>query len=112
MYNRRQFLKTTGALPALGAVTLAAERNVSLASDPADPVASAAPSRWALKELEGALTSRGVLVSFVERPEQAKGDFCVVAAGREAADARGYFKSSTVRVAAAPEALGFAPFKQ
>ncbi|MEO8368287.1 MAG: hypothetical protein ABI806_03740 [Candidatus Solibacter sp.] len=99
-------------MPALSAVALAAQRDVALASDPADPVAGAVPPRWALKELEGALTSRGIRVNFVDRPEQAKGDFCVVAAGHEAATSRGYLKTSSLRIAAAPEALGFAPFKQ
>jgi hypothetical protein len=81
--DRRRFLVTTGSIPALSALALAEGRSVALAVDPKDPVASAGPPRWALREFESALTSKGVQVSHCDRPEQAKGDICVVAAGRE-----------------------------
>lgn len=51
-------------------------------------------------------------MSRCDRPEQAKGDLCVVAAGREAAVSGGYLKNSAARIPAVPEALGFAPFRQ
>ena len=110
--DRRQFLLTTGSIPAFSALALAAGRSVALAVDPKDPVASAGPPRWALKELESALTGKGVQVSHCDRPEQAKGDMCVLAAGREAAVSGGYLKNSAARIPAVPEALGFAPFRQ
>jgi hypothetical protein len=92
--DRRQFLLTTGSIPAFSALALAAGRSVALAVDPKDPVASAGPPRWALKELESALTGKDVQVSHCDRPEQAKGDMCVLAAGREAAVSGGYLKNS------------------
>src|SRR5258705_9939362 len=101
--DRRRFLLTTGSIPAFSALARAAGRSVALAVDPKDPAASAGPPGWALKELESGLTSKGVQVSHCDRPERAKGDMCVVAAGREAAVSGGYLKNSAARIPAVPD---------
>lgn len=83
--GRREFLKRGGI--AFGAAAAAPGRRVSLVTDPSDPVASAAPARWAAKELEQALGRRGVPVAAHTRLEQAgAGDLCILIAGRKSGD--------------------------
>ncbi|MGH8694610.1 MAG: twin-arginine translocation signal domain-containing protein [Burkholderiales bacterium] len=72
--NRREFLKRTG-LSAAAATTL---RAVSIVLDPDNPVARAAPVKWAAGELQSALAAQGVAVRLHDRIEQsAAGDFCI-----------------------------------
>lgn len=98
--GRREFLKRSGVV--FGAAAAAPGRGVSLITDPADPVASAAPARWAAKELEQALGRRGVSVTAHARLEQAGSrDLLIVIAGRSAGDP----------VPDVPEALGLLPSK-
>lgn len=81
MTNRRDFLRRTGlAGVALACGPLASETGtVALVLDPSDPVASAAPARWAARELEQTLTDAGLTV---RRREQARaGEFSIVASG-------------------------------
>ncbi len=69
--GRRGFLKSACAAAGLGA---AAGRGVSIVD------ASAAPARWAVKELEQALAARGVPVRVLSRLEEApSGDLRIVA---------------------------------
>ena len=82
-YNRRQFLGTT-ALGATATAGLAgaAPHAVAIVLDPADPVASAPPCRWAAGELSGALIACGLQPRIVDRISQAAdGDLCIVASG-------------------------------
>jgi hypothetical protein len=69
--------------------------------NPGDPVAGAAPSRWAMDQLQQSLAARGVAARLRERVAQAPaGDLCVVAAGAASAVAAG------ARIPEVPEALG------
>lgn len=87
-----------------------AARGVSIALDPADPVAGSPPARWAAKELEDALSLRGVSVRRYEQVAQVPaGDLWVVAAGLSTAAARELLSGGGVRVPAVPEALALAP---
>src|SRR5947209_9483888 len=88
--NRRRFLKGAGgALGAplmLGAPVMWSQPNarqtVSIVIDPADPIASAPPVRWAAGELQQALAGAGVAASLREHVAQAgAGGLCMVASG-------------------------------
>src|SRR3989442_6719562 len=107
--NRREFLQEAGSIAAVSVVR-APRRRISLVIDPADPVASSGPARWAVKELEQSLDARGLAVHKCERVAQAKaGDFCVVAAWSKSNLAAGILKAARAIVAETPEALGLAP---
>src|SRR3989442_11727232 len=107
--NRREFLQVAGSIAAVSVVR-APRRRISLVIDPADPVASSGPARWAVKELEQSLDARGIAVHKCERVAQAKaGDFCVAAAGARFNVATGILKAARAIVAETPEALGGAP---
>src|SRR5712691_7639156 len=107
--NRREFLKAAGSTAAVSVVR-APRRRISFVVDPADPVASSGPARWAAKELEQSLDARGIAVHKCERLVQAKaGDFCVVAAGSTSNVAAAILKAARATVAETPEALGLAP---
>src|SRR6266581_1969416 len=104
--NRRDFLWRTGAAAAgslvvsglgaaLGAraatpsMTGASSRGVSIVCAPDDPVASAAPARWAAEQLRLALAQRGIAVRLCARLDEAgPADWCVVAVGGNSAIAR------------------------
>src|SRR6516165_5360183 len=86
--TRRDALKIAGLagaglLTTHGLTTGADERRrVAIVSDPADPVASAAPVQWALGQLRDALSTRGVAArSCRQLNEVAAGETCVVAGG-------------------------------
>jgi hypothetical protein len=87
MLERRAFLKTTGAAglaATLGTVepARAAGLSIAIAVDPADPVASAPPSKWAVTELLGRLRARKIDCRTVPSVSQiAPGDTCVMACG-------------------------------
>src|SRR2546425_13161782 len=107
--NRREFLQVTGSIAAVSVVR-APRRRISLVIDPADPVASSGPARWAAKELEQSLDARGIAVHKCERVAQANaGDFCVVAAGSKSNVAAAILKAARATVAETPEGLGLAP---
>jgi hypothetical protein len=109
-FDRRRFLKSAGCAAMLGATSLAQGRGVSIILDPDDAVAGQAPPQWAARELDQALSSRGVAVHRCERLDQAKpGDLRVVAAGAQTALAQQILKSAKATVDAVPEALAIAP---
>jgi hypothetical protein len=109
--ERREFLKraglaTAGALLATGAVPGVARgsaaTSVSIVIDPADPVASAAPARWAAGELQQVLRTRSVPARICERLGDATpSDVVIVATGRAASLA----VPAELRPADVPEAL-------
>jgi hypothetical protein len=73
--------------------------SVALIADPADPVASSAPGRWAAAELQKTLADRGVAAARYDSLREAKAkDLCIVASGHGAASA--------------PEALALTPSRQ
>src|SRR5215467_13683458 len=59
--NRRTFLKQSGAVAgvAITSELAGAAPGTSIVVDPRDPVASAAPSAWAIRELQAALAKQG-----------------------------------------------------
>ncbi len=115
--NRRDFLIQTGVAAAgcaLGGLTKGygatpaanSGRGVSIVCDPGDAVASAAPARWAVEQLRGALAQRGVAVRVCARLDEAgAADICVVAAGGNSVAVR----DAGVTVSAEAEALALAP---
>ncbi|MBI4873229.1 MAG: twin-arginine translocation signal domain-containing protein, partial [Acidobacteria bacterium] len=83
--SRRAFLTRTGAAAALAAPGPGA-REVTILADPSDPVAAAAPARWAAKELGEALAGAGCPVQTRARiGDAAPGSFCILAGGGKAA---------------------------
>jgi hypothetical protein len=63
--NRRDFLKRTSLAAGLatgGGAAQSAEPSVSIIVDPADPIASAGPAKWAIGQLQAALAGKGVAV--------------------------------------------------
>ncbi len=110
--TRRQFLNTAGSAAAIRVAADAAPQGVSIAIDPADTAASAAPAQWAVKELEQALSAQGVAVHRCARVADAKsGDLCILAAGSNSPMAKEVLKRAGVHVAEAPQALGLVPGK-
>src|SRR5579885_1487409 len=107
--NRREFLRqTTGAGLAGSAAGLA--RGVSLVVDPDDPVASAAPARWAAGELRRALEEHGTAVRSRAALDQADpAESCVLAAGASSALAREILRAAGVEAPSGAEALALAP---
>ena len=116
--SRRDFLQTTalslGALAvAPHAVAQAREpKSISLVVEPADAIASATPSKWAIDELSHALQKGGSEVHQFESLQQAPQDvLCIVAAGRTSALAAGILKQTGLSVPDKPECLALAPAK-
>lgn len=63
--NRREFLRRTALAAGFGMAQNAIAtdvQGVSVVVDPADPIASAPPARWAVSELEQPLAAQGVPV--------------------------------------------------
>ena len=117
--NRREFLKraglalgatSTGWLTEVGAAATGETRGVVIVSDPADPVATAAPARWAIGQLQAALAARGIGV----RLDDALGgsalrNICVLAAGSGDAAAREAGGKANVTLPEAAESLALVP---
>jgi hypothetical protein len=79
---------------------------VSLVLDPADRVASAAPARWAARELEQSLTNAGFTVRQRESPAQAAaGELCIIASGAAAPVAAAALKTAGISMPDTPESL-------
>ncbi len=107
--NRREFIQAAGSIAASRAFRFRS-KNLSLIVDPADPVANAAPSRWAADELERSLSSRMVTVQRRGRLVQTQRDaFCIIAAGAKSTAAAEVFKRASTALPDAPEALGLIP---
>src|SRR6266567_150712 len=102
--GRRDFLRSAGAIGALGVGSGFAGRAVSIVNDPSDPVAGAGPAQWALGELEASLSAHGITVRRYPRIDNAAlaADLWIVAGGADRAP------RPTV-VADVPESLVIAP---
>ena len=88
----------------------AAARGVSIVVDPADPIAAAQPSQWAVGELADSLACRGISVGRYGYISQAPpGDICIIAAGRNAAAAREVLQGSSLAMEAVAETCVLAP---
>ena len=110
--DRRDFLRRTGL--AGGALAcgplVGGTGTISLVVDPSDPVASAAPARWAARELEQALADAGLTVRRCERPEQARaGEFSIIASGIAAPVAAVALKRAGISMPGGPESLALLP---
>jgi hypothetical protein len=110
--RRRDFLRRAGQAGAviagdrLGFGQAPRRTAVSLVRDPADDVASAPPSRWALAQLEAAMTHAGMAVRQRENVRQAGADeICIVASGSSTPAAVSALKSAHVEAPAGPESL-------
>jgi hypothetical protein len=112
-FSRRHFVKMAG-ITALGVSSFGLSdfytKGVSIISDPEDLIAGCAPVRWATKELEDRLTSRGINVSRYKSLSQANtGDFCIVVSGLDSSITRRLLKTGKTSIPALPEALGLVP---
>jgi hypothetical protein len=109
--RRRDFLRAGLAAAALtrgrfGIGQSGGDQAVVLIANPEDPVASAAPARWALGELRRRLSDAGVPVRALERIEQADaGDVCIIASGARTAVAALTLSGAGVAAPEAPESL-------
>ena len=83
--QRRDFLKLTGAMTALGLTHSALagpSRRISVILDANDPIASSDQVKWAAGQLRKSLLAKGVICEIVQSPEKAKGSgFCVLVGG-------------------------------
>lgn len=106
--RRRDFLTKAG-LAGFGipAGFAAESAPVSIVTDPKDPIASAAPAKWAADELRRALEAQNVTVRSHTRMDQsAPGDRVIVCAGATTPLAREVLQSAGRTVPKTPEALG------
>ena len=84
MMRRRTFLQAAGAAAGLGAAKHlpGASPVITLVLDPADPIASSGPSKWAAQEILNRLQARKADSRIVPSITQAApGDICVVVCG-------------------------------
>jgi hypothetical protein len=108
--NRRRFIKIAG-ISALGVSSLGSfnvkTKGVCIVLDPADNTAGSPPSQWATKELEKALTSKGIDVRRCDQLAQARsGDLNIVVAGSDSFLARQLLKEAKTNIPEVTEALG------
>ncbi len=125
--SRRAFIKNTGSAAVFvsipGAKTLVdhlmtgkgasgQQAGVSIIVDPEDPVAMSGPAQWAAKELEQALTARGIGVQRCTDIAAADaGNLCLIVAGAGSVQAGQLLASASAVIEAVPEALGLVPVK-
>ncbi|HEY2826263.1 MAG TPA: hypothetical protein VGJ04_01575, partial [Pirellulales bacterium] len=129
--TRRKFLSDSGIVTGITAASLFAQRTVgdepggihadtseksmgtgktvALVSDPADAVAAAVSSQWALSQLHNALTNSGVVVRHCSRiGEVGVGEFCIVAAGAQLEWIKDILQQAKMSLPASPETLALA----
>ena len=111
--SRRHFVKIVG-ISALGASSLGhfkfGSNGVSIVIDPADILAGATPSQWAVRELEESLRSGGINVYRCDLLAQVRNsDLIIVAAGLDSSLSRKLLQDTGVNIPAVPEALGIVP---
>ena len=111
--TRRHFVRVTG-ITAIGVSAIGlpgfSTNDVSIILNPEDKIASDRVSLWAVKELETALTKRGVSVSRISQISLAiRSTLCIVIAGSETRVAKDYLNSAKVTIPQKPESLGIIP---
>jgi hypothetical protein len=112
--NRRTFLKHTGAAAGVAAAhnLEGATQGVSIIVDPGDPVASAPPPAWAVRELKAALANQGLTAQVYPRLDAAPdADRRIVIAGGNSATAREILQGAKVSMPSSAEALCLVPGK-
>jgi hypothetical protein len=100
MFSRRNFIKQTSQVTGFGFLReglAGASGRVALIVDPADPVASSPPVKWAAEQLRLAVTAKGASLHVVNSPEEA-GDSSlkIVVAGVGSGMARAFLKGGHV----------------
>ena len=112
-FSRRHFLRIAGVTTLSGGfagVATFQAKGISIVSDPADAVASAASVKWATKELERSLSASGIPVQRCEQLANATaGNLCIVVAGSGTRLARRFLNAGGTAIPAVPEALGLVP---
>jgi hypothetical protein len=111
--TRRHFVRVTG-ITAIGVSAIGfpgySTNDVSIILNPEDKVATDRISMWAVKELENALTEKGVTVTRLNEISKAKsGSLCIVIAGSGTQIAKDYCKTARVTIPQKPESLGIIP---
>ncbi|MEP7109311.1 MAG: hypothetical protein ABI760_15060 [Ferruginibacter sp.] len=113
--SRRHFIKVTGIATvglALAGTNDLKVQSVSIVSDPADAVAASSPAEWAIKELTGSLSARGIAVKRFEQLRQSPaGALCIVAAGSQSTIALQLLKEAKSTIPSVPEAIGLVPLQ-
>src|ERR1700693_1549378 len=111
--GRRDFLKTPGGtVVGVSAIrTLSgATQGVSIVVDPQDPIASARPAAWAIRELQSGLSTQGVTAKVYARLEAAPaGDRYIVVAGGGSPVAQQILKAAKVTLPSSAEAVCLVP---
>jgi hypothetical protein len=113
--NRRDFIGLSCSLAALPWLRLdqTGRRRLSLVVDPADVVANAPATRWAINELEQSLNASGVEVHRSATISDAgKNDSCLVVANAQLPPAVAILKRSRVVVSGKPESLALVPARE
>src|SRR3984893_9919540 len=110
--DRRGFIKATGVAVGVTAVRglAGATQGVSIIVDPQDPIASAAPAAWAVRELQSELSGSGVTAQVFPRLDAAPaGNRYLVVAGGPSATAQQLLRSAKVSLPATAEAVCIVP---
>src|SRR5262249_2207175 len=110
--NRRDFLKTTGVAAGVHAVRGLAgvTQDTSIIVDPDDPIASASPAIWAVRELQSALGAQGMRAQIFPRvTPTAAGSRYVIVAGGDSPIARQILSSTRVTIPSSADALCLVP---
>lgn len=107
--DRRHFLKGTalvGGCYISGLATLPSSSRIALVLDNNDPLSAAQPTRWALSELETALTKRGVGLEHVASLDTlSHNSFGIIVAGANTSTAQRLLHRANIKVPAGEEAL-------
>ena len=84
-FSRREFLRRSALASGYGLANFLDQgqpSSLAIIADAADPVASAPAAVWAIRELEKALSHRGLTVQRALSMEaSSRGDFCILASG-------------------------------
>src|SRR5262245_20178413 len=111
--DRRTFLRagllgsaSAMAVPPLAMRGRTGASTIALIVDPSDPAASSAPVRWAIDELQGPLTGKGVTVRLIDRLQAVDpGDVPVLISGHAARAAADALRRERVAIGDGPECL-------
>ena len=117
--SRRNFLQiaalSLGSLTSRSTFSIKATgvSGISLIQDSADSLGTLAPVKWAIQELDSAISTAGITVRRFSSIDQApQSDQCVVAAGMDTTLATGLLRKAGVAPANVPESLAIVPVPQ
>lgn len=116
--SRRDFIQITAlSLSALGSGSFAraqpgSSHKLSIIASPEDPIASAKPVVWALRELGQSLSQHGISADYFSSIEQAPlSDLCIAVSGSASAFASHTLGKANVQVSNNSESLGLVAFR-